>query len=50
MNVKYFYSFLAVLVLALIAWVGCDLLGLQVLFSMILPYVAVVASSSTSSA
>jgi len=43
MNVKYFYSFLAVLVLALIAWVGCDLLGLQVLFGVILPYIAVVA-------
>jgi nitrate reductase gamma subunit len=43
MNVKYFYSFLAVLVLALIAWVGCDLLGLQMLFGVILPYIAVVA-------
>ncbi len=42
MNVKYFYSFLAVAALALIAWVGCDLLGLQVLFGVILPYVAVV--------
>lgn len=41
MNVKYFYSFLAVLALALIAWVGCDLLGLQVLFGVILPYIAV---------
>jgi [DsrC]-trisulfide reductase subunit M len=43
MNVKYFYSFLAVIVLALIAWVGCDVLGLQVLFGVILPYIAVVA-------
>jgi nitrate reductase gamma subunit len=42
MNVKYFYSFLAVAALALIAWLGCDLLGLQVLFGVILPYVAVV--------
>ena len=42
MNVKYFYSFLAVIVLALIAWVGCDVLGLQVLFGVILPYIAVV--------
>jgi len=42
MNVKYFYSFLAVAALALIAWVGCDLLGLQVLFGVILPYIAVV--------
>lgn len=43
MNVKYFYSFLAVIVLALIAWVGCDVLGLQVLFGVILPYIAVIA-------
>lgn len=43
MNVKYFYSFLAVVVLALIAWVGCNVLGLQVLFGVILPYIAVVA-------
>ncbi|MGD9332873.1 MAG: sulfate reduction electron transfer complex DsrMKJOP subunit DsrM [Desulfobacterales bacterium] len=42
MNVKYFYSLLAVLVLALIAWVGCEVLGLQVLFGVILPYVAVI--------
>ena len=42
MNVKYFYSFLAVGALALIAWVGCDILGLQVLFGVILPYLAVV--------
>lgn len=42
MNVKYFYSFLAVAALALIAWVGCDLLGLQVLFGVVLPYIAVV--------
>jgi nitrate reductase gamma subunit len=43
MNVKYFYSFLAVVVLALTAWVGCDVLGLQVLFGVILPYIAVIA-------
>ena len=42
MNVKYFYSFLAVLALALIAWVGCDAIGLQVLFGVILPYLAVI--------
>ena len=42
MNVKYFYSLLAVVALALIAWVGCDFLGLQVLFGVILPYIAVV--------
>jgi nitrate reductase gamma subunit len=42
MNVKYFYSFLAVGALALIAWVGCDILGLQVLFGVILPYIAVI--------
>ena len=42
MNVKYLYSLLAVLALALIAWVGTDVLGLQVLFGVILPYIAVV--------
>jgi len=42
MNVKYLYSFLAVGALALIAWVGCDILGLQVLFGVILPYTAVI--------
>jgi nitrate reductase gamma subunit len=42
MNVKYLYSFLAVGALALIAWVGCNILGLQVLFGVILPYIAVV--------
>ncbi len=42
MNVKYFYSFLAVMALALIAWLGCDVLGLQVLFGVILPYIAVI--------
>ena len=42
MNVKYLYSLLAVLALALIAWVGTDVLGLQVLFGVILPYAAVV--------
>ena len=36
MNVKYLYSFLAVGALALIAWVGCNILGLQVLFGVIL--------------
>jgi nitrate reductase gamma subunit len=41
MNVKYFYSFLAVVAMALMAWVGCDILGLQVLFGVILPYIAV---------
>ncbi len=42
MNGKYLYPFLAVCLLALIAGVGSDLLGLQLLFGVILPYVAVV--------
>jgi nitrate reductase gamma subunit len=41
MNGKYLYSLLAVLLLALIAWVGSDVLGLQVVFGVILPYLAV---------
>ncbi len=41
MNGKYLYPFLAVCLLALIAGVGSDLLGLQLLFGVILPYVAV---------
>ena len=42
MNGKYLYSFLAVCLLALIAWVGSEVLGLRLLFGVILPYVAVV--------
>ena len=42
MNAKYVYSFLAVCLLALIAWVGSEVLGLRLLFGVILPYLAVV--------
>ncbi len=42
MNGKYLYPFLAVCLLALIAWVGSDVFGLGLLFGVILPYAAVV--------
>ena len=42
MNAKYVYSFLAVCLLALFAWVGSEVLGLRLLFGVILPYAAVV--------
>ncbi len=42
MNGKYLYPFFAVCLLALIAWVGSDVIGLQLLFGVILPYAAVV--------
>jgi nitrate reductase gamma subunit len=41
MNVKYIYSFLAVLVLFLLAYVGVAGLGLEWLFGIIVPYLAV---------
>ncbi|MDD2603255.1 MAG: sulfate reduction electron transfer complex DsrMKJOP subunit DsrM [Desulfobacterales bacterium] len=40
MNVKYMYSFLAVIVLFLIAYVGTEAVGLQWLFGVLIPYVA----------
>jgi nitrate reductase gamma subunit len=40
MNVKYIYSFLAVLVLFLLAYVGVAGLGLEWLFGIIVPYLA----------
>jgi nitrate reductase gamma subunit len=42
MNGKYLYPFFAVCILALIAWIGSDVFGLQLLFGVILPYAAVV--------
>jgi len=42
MNTKYIYSLLAVLVLFLLAYVGVEALGLQVLFGVIFPYLAVI--------
>ncbi|MBI9085687.1 MAG: sulfate reduction electron transfer complex DsrMKJOP subunit DsrM [Desulfobacterales bacterium] len=41
MNVKYVYSLIAVLVLSLIAYAGVEAAGLQYLFGVILPYLAV---------
>ncbi len=41
MNGKYFYSLLAVLVLFLLAYVGTEVLSLQVLFGVIIPYGAI---------
>lgn len=41
MNVKYMYSFLAVLVLFLLAYVGVEGLHLELVFGIILPYAAV---------
>mgnify|MGYP000912430855 CR=1 FL=1 len=40
MNVKYMYSFLAVIVLFLIAYVGTEAVGLQWLFGVLIPYAA----------
>ncbi|MDJ0782816.1 MAG: sulfate reduction electron transfer complex DsrMKJOP subunit DsrM [Desulfosarcinaceae bacterium] len=42
MNLKYVYSFLAVLVLFLVAYVGVEGLGLDWLFGIIVPYLAVI--------
>ena len=41
MNNRYMYPFLAVIVVILLAWVGVEAAGLQVLFGIILPYIAV---------
>ena len=40
MNVKYMYSFLAVIVLFLIAYVGTEAVGLQWFFGVLIPYAA----------
>ncbi len=41
MNKKYMYSLLAVIVLILLPYVGVEAVGLQVLFGIIIPYLAV---------
>ena len=41
MNVKYMYSFLAVIVLFLVAYIGVEALHLQVLFGYVFPYLAI---------
>jgi nitrate reductase gamma subunit len=45
MNQKYMYSLLAVLVLFLVAYVGTEGLGLQVVFGIIFPYLAIITFS-----
>ena len=42
MNVKYLYSLIAVVVLFLISYVGVEALGLQILFGIVIPYVAII--------
>jgi nitrate reductase gamma subunit len=42
MNVNYLVSLIAVIVLALLAYVGVEAVGLQVLFGIIIPYLAFV--------
>jgi nitrate reductase gamma subunit len=41
MNKKYMYSLLAVIVLILLPYIGVEGIGLQVLFGIIIPYIAV---------
>ena len=41
MNSKYMFSFIAVFVLFLVAYLGVEAAGLGVLFGVVLPYVAV---------
>lgn len=43
MNVKYMYSLLAVIALFLLAYLGVEVAGLELLFGIIIPYVAVAA-------
>ena len=43
MNVKYMYSLLAVIALFLLAYLGVEAAGLELLFGIIIPYVAVAA-------
>jgi nitrate reductase gamma subunit len=43
MNAKYLYSFLAIIGLFLIAYVGVEGLGLEALFGIVIPYIAVIA-------
>jgi nitrate reductase gamma subunit len=43
MNVKYLYSLLAVIALFLLAYLGVEAAGLELLFGIVIPYVAVTA-------
>ena len=43
MNVNYLVSLIAVVVLVMLAYVGVEAAGLQVLFGIVLPYLAVIA-------
>ena len=42
MNVNYIFSLIVVVALALIAYIGADLMGLQVLFGIVIPYAAII--------
>ncbi len=42
MNVKYLYSLITVIVLFLISYIGVEVLGLQILFGIVIPYVAII--------
>ena len=42
MNVQYLYSLITVVVLFLISYIGVEALGLQVLFGIVIPYVAMI--------
>ena len=42
MNVKYMFSLVSVIVLFLIAYVGVEVIGLQVVFGVIIPYTALI--------
>jgi nitrate reductase gamma subunit len=41
MNVSYLFSFVTVVILILLTWIGVDALGLKMLFGIIIPYAAV---------
>ncbi len=41
MNIKYMYSFLAVIVLFLISYLGAEAKGIQYIFGIIIPYLAI---------
>src|SRR6056297_626205 len=40
MNVSYLFSFAAVIVLILLAWIGVDACGMNWLFGVVVPYLA----------
>ncbi|MDP7077942.1 MAG: menaquinol oxidoreductase, partial [Desulfobacterales bacterium] len=42
MNVNYIFSLLSVIVLFLLAYVGVEAAGFQILFGVIIPYLAII--------